>query len=72
MANSVDMVDLDVKTVLRNINLSNLFQNFVNANVDDIVVCKSLNDGDLSQLGITTIGDRIRFREEVRRGECAE
>lgn len=57
----------DIKLILKNIDLPNLANNFAEANVNNVDICKSLSDVDLSRLGIATIGDRIRFREELRR-----
>lgn len=61
----------DIKLILKNIDLPNLANNFAEANVNNVDICKSLSDVDLSRLGIATIGDRMRFREELRRSKYA-
>ena len=57
-----------LKKILQNIDLYYLTNNFSEASVDNLNICKSLSDADLGKLGVVTIRDLIRFREELRRG----
>ncbi|KAH3738586.1 hypothetical protein DPMN_045224 [Dreissena polymorpha] len=45
--------------------LSDLIANFCNEKIDDETVSK-LNDTELNRLGLNAIGDRHRFREQLR------
>ncbi|VDH97556.1 Hypothetical predicted protein, partial [Mytilus galloprovincialis] len=54
----------NVEAVLTKINLNDLLNNFIESKVDNLETCRALTDADLSRLGITTIGDRTRFRSE--------
>lgn len=56
----------DIKLILKNIDFLNLVNNFVEVNVNNVDICKSLSDVDLLRFGIVMIGDRICFREEFR------
>ena len=59
----------NVEAVLTKINLNDLLNNFIESKVDNLETCRALTDADLSRLGITTIGDRTRFRSEVNKGK---
>ena len=58
-----------IKDVLNNIRLNSLLQNFVDSKIDTLSICRGLNDQELTRLGITTIGDRVRFRDEVNKSK---
>ncbi|KAL4234772.1 hypothetical protein ACF0H5_006414 [Mactra antiquata] len=55
-----------VLSVLDDIGLRNLVDNFKKQKVTTLQTCKQLSDNELSHLGLTTIGDRARFRAEVQ------
>ncbi|KAL3843283.1 hypothetical protein ACJMK2_021225 [Sinanodonta woodiana] len=55
-----------LRQILDDLSLSLLFQNFVYEKIDSIETCKNLTDVELSRLGISTIGDRVRFREKIK------
>ncbi|XP_060587126.1 uncharacterized protein LOC132742678 [Ruditapes philippinarum] len=55
-----------VSHVLEKIGLRNLSENFKKQKVTTLTTCKQLSDTELSSLGLTTIGDRARFRAEVQ------
>lgn len=55
-----------VLSVLENIGLRNLSENFRKQKVTTLQTCRQLSDNELSCLGLTTIGDRARFRAEVQ------
>lgn len=63
--NTMDKVE---KKILQNRDLNYLTNNFSEASVDNLNIWKSLSDADLGKLGVVTIRDHIRFREELRRG----
>ncbi|KAL3854789.1 hypothetical protein ACJMK2_014038, partial [Sinanodonta woodiana] len=54
------------RQILDDLSLSPLFQNFVYEKIDSIESCKNLTDVELSRLGTSTIGDRVRFREKIK------
>jgi hypothetical protein len=59
-----------VENVLQRIGLSSIYLNFKNQRIDTIDLCKSLEDKDLCTLGLSTIGDRARFRAEIRNAQA--
>lgn len=60
------MASSTVLSVLESIGLRNLVENFKKQKILDIETCKQLSDNDLAQLGLCTIGDRARFRAEIK------
>ena len=48
--------------ILQQLGLANLLSRFVDERVDEKIVLSS-TDSELSRLGISTIGDRVRLRE---------
>jgi hypothetical protein len=61
------MAENEVKSLLREIEMLNYYYNFENQNIDSLCICNALTDADLTRLGLTTIGERVRFREGVRK-----
>ena len=57
----------EVRSVLRSAGLDSLSQNFKREKIDTLTVCKSLSNRDLDNLGLTTIGDKARFRAAIER-----
>ncbi|KAK3591317.1 hypothetical protein CHS0354_028425 [Potamilus streckersoni] len=55
-----------LRQVLDDLSLSHLFQIFLNGKLDRIESCTNLTDVELLRLGISTIGDRVRFREKIK------
>ena len=53
------------KCQLEKIGLGTFYQGFVNEHIDDASF-PWLSDSELSRLGVETIGDRIKLREEMR------
>ena len=51
---------------LRNIGLSVLIPRFQNENINTETILR-FTDGNLSELGVTTLGDRIRLKEECQK-----
>lgn len=51
-----------VEKVLKSIGLSALVHNFNEAKIGSLELAKQLTDQDLESLGLTTIGDRVRFK----------
>lgn len=54
-----------VEFVLQEIGLHGLLENFNSQRVEFSSLL-NLTDNELSRLGVTTIGDRVRLREKVR------
>lgn len=59
------MADRSAERVLEEIGLQGLIGNF-NGQKIGFRMLLSLSDNELSRLGVTTIGDRVRLREKVR------
>lgn len=60
------MADDAVRSVLHSIGLHSLYQNFMSQKIDSIEICKSLEDNQLTNLGLVTIGERIKFKNAVQ------
>ena len=56
---------MDMNSVLNQLSLGTLSENFLNERIDPGVAL-SLSDSALADLGVNTIGDRIRLRELCR------
>jgi hypothetical protein len=54
-----------ITSLLGRIGLRHLVENFKTQRIDSIDTCKRLADTDLLSLGLSTIGDRARFRAEI-------
>ena len=63
-----------IKAILEKIGIPTVFEIFKKEKID-LKVAVSLSDNELIRLGITTIGDRVRFRDmcqrEINTSECA-
>ena len=63
-----------IKAILEKIGIPTVFEVFKKEKID-LKVAVSLSDNELIRLGITTIGDRVRFRDmcqkEINTSECA-
>ena len=55
-----------VLSILEKIDLRILYRNFEKQKITKLDTCKELSDTELSKIGLTTIGDRARFRAEVK------
>lgn len=62
------LTTMAIQNVLRGINFAALIPAFEEDRIDNIEVAQNLSDLELTRLGLTTIGDRIRFREKLK--EC--
>ncbi|XP_052281294.1 uncharacterized protein LOC127878807 [Dreissena polymorpha] len=60
------MADDAVRSVLHSIGLHSLHKNFMSQKIDSIEICKSLEDNQLTNLGLVTIGERIKFKNAVQ------
>ena len=56
-----------ISTLLTNIGLSRLIGNFKDEKLDDIQIIGSLTDSEMTRVGVSSIGDRIRLRDACRR-----
>ncbi|CAB3983996.1 leucine-rich repeat-containing DDB_G0290503 isoform X1, partial [Paramuricea clavata] len=63
---SSDSIFSRIESILGKIGMSTLFETFKNEKIDEKVAV-SLSDNELIRLGITTIGDRVRFRDLCQR-----
>ena len=52
----------DVRHMLKSVGLDSLWQNFEREKIDSLDLCKGLQDRELTNLGLVTIGDKVRFR----------
>ena len=64
MADSWDRM----KPSWKQLSLDQLYENFLSVSVDTISVYKSLSDDNLVSFGLTRLVDKVRIREEIRKG----
>lgn len=57
----------EIADILRAVGLPELLGNFEREKVTSLEMANCIQDLDLQRLGLVTIGDRVRFREESRR-----
>ena len=61
----------NIFSMLCKLGLRHVHENFKRQKIDGLDTCKRLTDNDLLSLGLSTIGDRVRFRAEVTCMEAA-
>ena len=61
MENAVNMVNGSLPGILQSLGLSTLIERFERERIDHEMI-NTLSDGELTRLGVATIGDRHRLR----------